>query len=279
MSNATKLKKILIKTKRQIFSEVPGNNRSMFEGEGFDFVELREYTYGDDIRKIDWNVTAKMQRPFVKIFREERELNIVIISLLNGSVHFGQKKFKQDVIAETVALLAFSAVKNGDLFSSYIYTDEIKKYTKASKNISAVHKATADVLSFDPVGQKLDMSKFSKSVYDTIKRRSIIFVVGDFFGEFDFKLLSKKHEVVGVIVRDRLEENPPELGTINLIDPDSLSSSLMQIDKNSIKKFKEHVHENDHTLFTHFKKNRIAFTKIFTIDEPFVKLSKLFMGR
>ena len=134
----SKLKKILIKTKRQIFSEIAGNNPSIFEGEGFDFMELREYTYGDDVRKIDWNVTARMQKPFIKLFKEERELNIVIISLLGGSVHFGQKRFKQELIAETAALLAFSAVKNGDVFSSYIYTDKVEAFTKPTKNIHAV---------------------------------------------------------------------------------------------------------------------------------------------
>lgn len=279
MSTKEKLKKILIKTKRQIFSEVPGNNRSIFEGEGFDFVELREYSYGDDVRKIDWNVTAKMQRPFVKIFHEERELNIVIVSLLSGSVHFGQKKFKQETIAEISALLSFSAVKNGDLFSSYIYTNEIKEQTKASKSIHAVHKATEDILNFKAIGHKIDMAEFSKTMFDAIKRRSIIFVIGDFFGNFDFKLLAKKHEVIAVIVRDRLEENPPALGTINLIDPNSLGSALMQLDDKSIKRFKEKVHENDHKLFTHFKKNRIAFAKVFTSDDPYVQLSKLFIRR
>ena len=97
-----------------------GNNPSIFQGEGYDFIELREYMPGDDIRHIDWNITAKMGTPFIKVFREERELNIVLVSVLNGSVHFGSKKFKQEVIAEVVALLSFSTLKNGDLLSTYI---------------------------------------------------------------------------------------------------------------------------------------------------------------
>ncbi len=273
------LKKILIKTKRQIFSEISGNNPSIFEGEGFDFVELREYNYGDDVRRIDWNVTAKMQRPFIKIFKEERELNIAIVSLLGGSVHFGAKRFKQEVIAEVLALLAFSAAKNGDKFSSYIYTDSIDTVIKPTKNVHAVHKAVENVLTFDALGKSVASKALSKSLFEEIKRRSIIFVLGDFFEEFDFKLLAKKHEVVAIMIRDRFEENPPELGTINLADPGSLNSQLMQIDKKALKRYREKVHQKDHEFYAHCRKNRVAFTKIYTDEDPFVKLSKLFLKR
>ncbi len=275
----SKLKKILIKTKRQIFSEIAGNNPSIFEGEGFDFMELREYTYGDDIRKIDWNVTARLQKPYVKIFREERELNIIIVSLLSGSVHFGQKKFKQELIAETAALLAFSAVKNGDVFGSFVYSDKIESFTKPTKNIHAVNKCVENIIEFPSLGHELDMSNFSKFMFERIKRKSIIFVLGDYFGDFDFKLLAKKHEVIAIITRDKLEEHPPELGSINLIDPNTLQGSLMQIDKSSVKRYIKTLHDSDHELFKHFRKNRIDFTKIYTDEKPFVKLSKMFMRR
>ena len=275
----SKLKKILIKTKRQIFSEIAGNNPSIFEGEGFDFMELREYVHGDDVRKIDWNVTARMQKPYIKVFREERELNIVIISLLGGSVHFGQKRFKQELIAESVALLAFSAVKNGDVFSSFIYTDKVESFIRPTKNIHAVNSAVKEVLEFPALGKHVDLREFSKEMFERIKRKSIIFVIGDFFGEFDFKLLSRKHEVIAIITRDILEEHPPELGSINLIDTDTLQSSLMQIDSDSVKKYIKALHDKDSELFKHFRKNRVAFTKLYTNEEPFVKMSKLFLRR
>ena len=279
MSDATNLKKIVIKTRRQIFSEISGNNSSIFEGEGFDFVELREYNYGDDIRKIDWNVTAREQKPYIKVFHEERELNIVIVSLLGGSVYFGQKRFKQDLIAEIGALLAFSALKNGDLFSSFLYTDEISSEIKSTKNIHAVEKLVESILSFDSIGKKIDSQNLSKLLFEKIKRRSIIFIIGDFFDQFDFKILSKKHEVVALIVRDRLEENPPEFGMINLVDPQSLSSSLMNIDQKALKRYRKKLHIQDMELYKSFSKNRVSFTKIYTDEEPFVKLSKLFIRR
>ena len=273
------LKKILIKTKRQIFSEVSGNNTSIFEGEGFDFVELREYNYGDDVRRIDWNVTARMQRPFIKIFKEERELNIVIVSLLGGSVHFGSRRFKQELISEVVALLAFSAVKNGDTFSSMIYTDKIESTVPSTKNIHAVTKAVKLVVEYDALGKVVDSKQLSKVLFEEIKRRSIIFVVGDFFEEFDFKLLAKKHEVVAIMIRDKFEENPPSLGAIHLADPSSLESRYMQVDPALVKRYSERVHQRDHDFYKHCRKNRIALTKIYTDEEPFVKLSKLFLTR
>jgi len=273
------LKKILIKTRRQIFSEIAGNNPSIFQGEGFDFVELREYNYGDDIRHIDWNVTARMQKPYVKIFKEERELNIVIVSILGGSVYFGRRCFKQELIAETVALLGYSSIKNGDQFSSFIYTDRLQNVTPPSKNIHSVQRATQAVLEYPTLGKQVDAAAFPKLLFDRIKRRSIIFVIGDFFEEFDFRLLSKKHEVIALIVRDHLEEEPSEMGTVNLYDPQTMQSALLQIDQRAAGTYAKRVRGKDMQMHKDFRKHQVAFTKIYTDDEPFVRLSKLFMRR
>ncbi len=273
------VKKILIKTRRQIFSEVAGNNASIFQGEGFDFMELREYTYGDDIRHIDWNVTARMQRPFVKIFREERELNIVIVSVLGGSVYFGRRKFKQEQIAETVALLAYSAIKNGDRFSSHIYTDRLRNITPPSKQIHSVRKATEAVLDFPALGQSVDAAALPQLLFERIKRRSIIFVIGDYFDRFDFRLLSKKHEVIAVAVRDRLEEQPLPMGLVNLHDPQSRRTALLHVDEDAADRYARRVHAADLAMHKTFRKHQIAFAKIYTDEEPFVKLTKLFMRR
>jgi uncharacterized protein (DUF58 family) len=177
-----------------------GNNPSIFQGEGYDFIELREYMPGDDIRHIDWNITAKMQKPYIKIFREERELNVVLVSILNGSVHFGSKKFKQETIAEIVALLSFSTLKNGDLLSSYIFTDKMISHLKPSKKLNQVQKSVQEVLDFDALNSKVDFKIISQTLYKRLKRRSLVLIVGDFFEIPDFKLLAKKHEVVAVIV-------------------------------------------------------------------------------
>ncbi|MBT8348832.1 MAG: DUF58 domain-containing protein, partial [Sulfurovum sp.] len=119
------VKKIILKTKKQVYGDMLGNNASLFQGEGFEFAELREYVYGDDVRKIDWKTTAKLAKPFVKIYKEERELNVVVVSMLSGSTYFGTVKQKSDIIAEVIATLGFSAVKNADLFSHMIFADRL----------------------------------------------------------------------------------------------------------------------------------------------------------
>ncbi len=275
----SKLQKILVRARRQVFSEMVGNNPSIFQGEGYDFIELREYMPGDDIRHIDWNITAKMQRPFIKVFREERELNVVVASVLNGSVHFGSSKFKQDVIAEINALLGFSVLKNGDLLSSYIFTNEMISHTKPSKKNFQVQKIIQDILDFDSLNKQVDFKFIADFLYKRLKRKSLILLVGDFFEIPDFKLLAKKHEVVAIVVRDRHEENPPKMGFASLVDPQSGAVLEGDFNSSSIDLYKKKVAAHDKKLYDTFRKQQIRFTKIYTHSIPSVELRRLFEGR
>ncbi len=275
----SKLQKILVRARRQVFSEMVGNNPSIFVGEGYDFIELREYMAGDDIRHIDWNITAKMQRPFIKIFREERELNVVLVSILNGSVHFGSKKFKQESIAEISALLGYSAVKNGDLLSSYIFTDKLISHSKPSKKVHQVRKLTSEILEFDALNQKVDFKVIADTLYKRLKRKSLILIIGDFFEIPNFALLAKKHEVVCIVVRDRLEENPPQMGFASLVDPESGVVLEGDFNAKSVDAYSKKVYTHDHKLYEVFRKHQIRFTKIYTEDRASVNLRRLFEGR
>ncbi|MDD5158203.1 DUF58 domain-containing protein [Sulfurimonas sp.] len=275
----SKLQKILVRARRQVFSEMVGNNPSIFQGEGYDFIELREYMPGDDIRKIDWNITAKMQKPFIKIFREERELNVVIVSILNGSVHFGSKKFKQELIAEIVALLSYSTLKNGDLLSSYIFTDKIISHSKPTKKIHQVQKNVEDILSFDALNKKVDFKLIADTLFRRLKRKSLILVVGDYFEIPDFRILAKKHEVISVIVRDKLEENPPQMGFASLVDPESGAVLEGDFNASSVRAYSKKVTEHDHNLFEKLRVDQVRFTKIYTDSMPSIGLRRLFEGR
>ena len=275
----SKLQKILVRARRQVFSEMVGNNPSIFQGEGYDFIELREYMAGDDIRHIDWNITAKMQKPFIKIFREERELNVVIVSILNGSVHFGSKKFKQEVIAEVSALLGFSTLKNGDLLSSYIFTDKMISHSKPSKKHYQIQKSVAQILEFDALNQKVDFKFIADTLYKRLKRKSLILVVGDYFEIPDFRLLARKHEVVSVIVRDKLEEHPPEMGFSSLVDPESGAVLEGDFNLSSVKAYAAKVQAHDHKLYETLRKDQIRFTKVYTDSHASVDLRRLFEGR
>jgi len=189
------VKKIILKTKKQVYGDMLGNNASIFQGEGFEFSELREYVYGDDVRKIDWKTTAKQGKPFVKVYKEERELNVVVVSLLSGSTYFGTVKQKSDVIAEVVATLGFSAIKNSDLFSHMIFADKMYTFSKPSKKLFSVHKAVEDVVDFDPLGKEANYTLLVERLVHRLKKKALLFIISDFVGDIDLKLLSKKHDI------------------------------------------------------------------------------------
>jgi uncharacterized protein (DUF58 family) len=273
MSNKA-VKKIILKTKKQVYGDMLGNNASLFQGEGFEFAELREYIYGDDVRKIDWKTTAKLGKPFIKVYKEERELNVVVVSLLSGSTYFGTVKQKSDIIAETVATLGFSAIKNADLFSHMIFADKMYSLSKPSKKLFSVHKAVEDVLEFDPLGKEADYTALVETLISRLKKKALLFIVSDFVGDIDLKLLAKKHDVFAVIVRDKFEEDPSELGYLRLIDMETKQSFEGDVDGSTLKNYKKALHENDEKLYKQFKKQGVRFTKVYTHEEPTLKLMK-----
>jgi len=268
------VKKIILKTKKQVYGDMLGNNASLFQGEGFEFAELREYIYGDDVRKIDWKTTAKLGKPFVKVYKEERELNVVVVSMLSGSTYFGTVKQKTDVIAEVVGTLGFSAVKNADLFSHMIFADKMYDFSKPSKKLFSVHKAVEDVMTFDPLGKEANYKALVETLIGRLKKKALLFIVSDFVGDIDLKLLAKKHDVFAVIVRDRFEENPSELGYLRLIDMETKESFEGDIDSGTLKSYKKALFENDEKLYKQFKKQGVRFTKVYTHEEPTLKLMK-----
>ncbi len=268
------VKKIILKTKKQVYGDMLGNNASLFQGEGFEFAELREYVYGDDIRKIDWKTTAKLGKPFVKVYKEERELNVVVVSMLSGSMYFGTVKQKSDIVAEVVATLGFSAVKNSDLFSHMVFADKMYGLSKSSKKLYSIHRAVEDILEFDPLGKEADFSALVETLVTRLKKKTLLFIVSDFVGEIDLKLLSKKHDIFAVIVRDRFEENPSELGYLRLIDMETKQSYEGDVDAGTLKNYTKALHDNDEKLYKQFKKQGIRFTKIYTDEEPTLKLMK-----
>ena len=269
-----KAKRILLKSKKQVYGDMLGNNASMFQGEGFEFAELREYVYGDDVRKIDWKTTAKLGKPFVKVYREERELNVVVVTVMSGSMYFGTVKQKSEVAAEIVATLGFSAVKNSDLFSHMLFADKMYDFGKPSKKQFAVHQAVEDVVMFDPIGKVGDFEALTQTLNQRLKKRALLFIVSDFVGEIDLKLLSKKHDVVAVMVRDRFEENPQELGYLRLIDMETKESFEGNIDGATLKAYRKALLKNDEKLYKQFKKQGIRFSKIYTHEDVAVKLMK-----
>ena len=268
------VKKIVLKTKKQVYGDMLGNNASLFQGEGFEFAELREYVYGDDIRKIDWKTTAKLGKPFVKVYKEERELNVVVVSLLSGSTYFGTVKQKSDVMAEVVGTLGFSAIKNSDLFSHMIFADKMYDFSKSSKKLFAVHKAVEDIISFDSLGKEANYTALVETLVKRLKKKALLFIISDFVGEIDLKLLAKKHDVFAVIVRDKFEEHPRELGYLRLIDMETKQSYEGDVNSGTLKNYMKALHDNDEKLYKQFKKQGVRFSKIYTDEDATLKLMK-----
>ncbi len=249
-------KKIIIRTKREIFNDIKANHPSIFNGDGLDFSELREYELGDDSRFIDHLTTAKKQKPYVRVFKEERELNIVAISLLSGSTLFGTKKEKKEHIAQIVATIGVSAISYQDSFSSAIFTDTLQNFINPSKKLYFLQKGIENILSFSPLYKGID-----------------------FFDIPRFKKLNTFHEVIALIVRDRFEEKPKEIENLNLTDANTSKSIDVNIDKKFIKEYQKRVHSHDHILYNTLKKDRVRFAKIYTDENPTKSLRKLFMSK
>jgi len=267
-------KKIILKTRKQVYGDMLGNNASMFEGEGFEFAELREYVYGDDVRKIDWKTTAKLGKPFVKIYKEERELNVVVVSLLGGSMYFGTVAQKSQTVAELVATLGFSAIKNSDLFTHILFADTLYERSKPSKKLFSVQKAVEDITEFELLGKEADFAALVEMLNTRLKKKALLFILSDFIGDIDLKLLSKKHDVFAVMVRDRFEEDPSELGFLRLIDMENKKSFEGDINSGALKAYKKAIHDNDEQLYKQFKKQGIRFAKVYTHEDASLKMMK-----
>jgi uncharacterized protein (DUF58 family) len=270
--------KILIKAKRAVFSENLGNNISPFKGEGYDFMELREYEIGDDIKNINWNISAKLQKLFVKVFHEQREYRINIVSLVNGSIEYGKKTEKKEMLAQLVAILSYSSVKQGDNFSNFILNENIELLNIPTKRMVTIHSTVEKLYNYNCLGKEIDINKLNYDLFYQLQKKSICFLVGDFLDveNLDLSLLSSKHDIYVIIIRDRVEENPSHLGYVNAKDPSSLESFSYSIDENAIAQYLKELKRNDHLLYAHLEALGIKYVKIYTDETPMGKLRKLF---
>jgi len=217
-----KVRRIEIKTKglsKQIFS---GEYNSAFKGKGMSFSEVRSYQYGDDVRNIDWNVTARTGEPHVKIFEEERELTVMLLLDLSGSSFFGTKNgFKSDILLEISALLSFSAINNNDKVGAIIFTDRIEKFIPPKKGKQHILYIIRELINIQPAGKNTNIGNALRYFSNVIKRRSICFLITDFMDEdyqTSLKVASRKHDLIGIRLFDPMEEKLPQAGILPIID-------------------------------------------------------------
>lgn len=220
-----KIRAIEIRTTRLVNDLFGGEYQSVFKGQGMEFADVREYVAGDDIRTIDWNVTARSQQPFVKKFVEERELTVLFVVDMSGSQFFGSaEKLKSEIAAEITAVLAFSAVKNHDKTGLLIATDHVEKFIPVKKGKMHVLRVVREILFYKPKNRKTRLSAAFEYLHNFLTRTAVIFVISDFMDqgyEKALKILSRRHDVIAIHLRDKREEEFPDVGLVELEDQES----------------------------------------------------------
>lgn len=220
-----KVRKIEIKTRRLSDHIFGGEYHSTFKGRGMTFSEVRQYQFGDDVRNIDWNVTARYNEPFVKVFEEERELTMMLMVDISGSGLFGTRKtFKKDLITEISATLAFSATQNNDKIGLILFSDKIELYIPPKKGSSHVLRIIRELLEFEPESKRTDISQALRFLSNVMKKKAIVFLLSDFMSddyERTLKITGKRHDVTGIRVYDPAEEKIPSLGIVQMQDEET----------------------------------------------------------
>jgi uncharacterized protein (DUF58 family) len=220
-----KVKKIEIQTRRLVNEIFSGEYHSVFKGRGMEFAEVREYTYGDDIRNIDWNVTARMRHPYVKQYVEERELTVMLVVDASSSGEFGTvAQFKGEIAVEICAVLAFSAIRNNDRVGLIIFTDKVEKFVPPKKGKKHVMRVIRELLYFKPEDTKTDINCALEYINKVLKRRTVVFLVSDFLAEnysTTLQIANKRHDVIGIKITDPREIELPDIGFIELEDAET----------------------------------------------------------
>ncbi len=280
-----KVRKIEIKTKglsSQIFS---GEYHSAFKGRGMAFSEVREYTPGDDVRSIDWNVTARFNSPFVKVFEEERELSVVLLVDVSASGSFGtNKQFKQDLITELCAVVAFSASQNNDKIGVIFFSDKIEKFIPPKKGKSHILRIIRELIEFKPEQKKTNLEIALRYLTNVIKKRSVVFLISDFFAEANYKdalkIANKKHDLVALRIIDKAELELPKMGLVKLKDNETGKITWVDTDDKFFRKqYNVNLLKFEGELKETFTRSGIDATRIYT-DESYIKpLMNLFKNR
>ena len=220
-----KVRRIEIKTKRLTNNVFSGEYHSHFKGRGMSFSEVREYQFGDDIRNIDWNVTARFKKPFIKVFEEERELTVMLLVDVSGSEIFGSmKQMKKELITEICAVLAFSAIQNNDKVGVIFFSDKIEKFIPPKKGKSHILRIIRELLDFEPESKATNISEALRFFSNIMKKKAIVFVLSDFMDRGYKEALSiagRKHDITGIRVYDQREEEIPDIGLLRAVDAET----------------------------------------------------------
>lgn len=280
-----KVQLIELKSRRRTKQVFSGGYQSAFKGKGMAFSEVKDYQFGDDVRNIDWNVTARFDKPYVKVFEEEREISVFLIIDLSGSNNFGSKsKSKKELILETVAVLAFSAVSNNDKIGAIFVTDEVEKYIPPKKGKAHALRILRELIVFEPKSNKTHINKGLQFFTNIIKRRGICFVISDFMDENKFKqgleIASKKHDLVALRIMDPAEKLLPKMGLISLLDTELGKKVWVNSSSRKVQlQYQRTFLDRKRRINELFRRYGIDYATLSTEEDDLLELKKLFLMR
>jgi len=270
-----KVRKIEIKTRRLSDHVFGGEYHSTFKGRGMTFSEVRQYQFGDDVRAIDWNVTARYNEPFVKVFEEERELTLMLVVDVSGSEFFGTgEQFKREVLTEIAATLSFSALQNNDKVGMLLFSDQVELFIPPKKGRTHVLRIIRELLEFEPQSKQTDIGKALEFLSGILKKKAIVFLLSDFMDdsyEKTLRITAKKHDLTGIRVYDKRELEMPNIGLVPMLDSETLKTKWINTTSKTVRKQYELAHQKQVDAFeTLFRKNG-AGTLHCSLEESYVK--------
>jgi uncharacterized protein (DUF58 family) len=280
-----KVRKIEIKTRGLSQNIFAGEYHSAFKGRGMMFSEVREYQYGDDIRDIDWNVTARHNKPYVKVYEEERELTVMLLVDMSGSGMFGAVGAeKREMIAEIAATMAFSATQNNDKIGAIFFTDKVEKYIPPNKGKKQILLIIRELLDFQPQSKRTDLAAALKYFTNASKKRCTAFLISDFIDDSDYKqplqIARNKHDIMAMQVYDRRDAQMPDIGLVRFADLENGGTRWIDTSSRNVRKaYDKWWYENQQKMAETLRSSRVDFVSIAT-DENYVKsLMALFKNR
>lgn len=280
-----KVRKIEIKTRQLSQNIFAGQYHSAFKGRGMAFSEVREYQFGDDVRDIDWNVTARFHKPFIKVFEEERELTVMLMIDVSGSLDFGSRRqMKRETATEIAATLAFSAIQNNDKIGVIFFSDKIEKYIPPKKGRKHILYIIREMLDFKPESSRTDIAQAIEFMTQVMKRRANVFVLSDFYDEKPFQkqlqIANNRHDIAAIQIYDILAKQLPDVGLIKMTDAETGEDILIDT---SSKKLRNAHHEEwqrrQKILTDTFTRSNVDWTSVATNDDYVKSLMMLFAQR
>jgi uncharacterized protein (DUF58 family) len=270
-----KVRQLEIRTRGVVNQVFSGEYHSVFKGRGMEFSEVREYQFGDEIRTIDWNVTARLDHPYVKVFEEERELTVMLLVDLSGSQYFGsQTSLKHEIAVELSAILAFSAMKNNDKVGAILFTDRIEKFIPPHKGRSHALRIVRELLSFEPERTTTSLKSVLEYLNHIQKKRCIVFLISDFMDQgYDsaLRIAGKRHDLIGLILNDPREVELPNVGLVTLKDAETGQQRWVDTGDHRVRRgyraYRDTVQKARRTLFLQSKLDKVEIP----LDKPYMK--------